>query len=42
MFGKLGVVPTEEYETWAKGKAPAPAVTATPSSTPQNVAVVNR
>jgi len=32
MFGKLSVVPVAEYESWAKGKAPAPAVTATGSS----------
>jgi len=32
MFGKLSVVPVAEYESWAKGKAPAPAVTATSSS----------
>jgi len=32
MFGKLSVVPVAEYESWAKGKAPAPAVTGTSSS----------
>ncbi len=34
MFGKLSVVPVAEYEAWAKGKAPAPAVTGTSSATP--------
>jgi len=34
MFGKLSVVPVAEYESWAKGKAPVPAVTGTSSATP--------
>lgn len=44
MFGKLGVVTQEEYEAWAKGKAPAAATTSTASTpfAPQNVSVANR
>jgi cytochrome c oxidase subunit 2 len=39
MFGKLSVVPEAEYETWAKGKAPAVAAsTESKSSTPVTVA----
>ena len=44
MFGKLGVVTQEEYEAWAKGKAPVAATTSTASTppAPQNVSVANR
>jgi cytochrome c oxidase subunit 2 len=41
MFGKLGVVTAEEYETWAKGKAPA-TPTASTGTTPEDVSVANR
>jgi len=41
MFGKLGVVTQEEYDSWAKGKTPAPA-TASTAPAPQNVSVANR
>jgi heme/copper-type cytochrome/quinol oxidase subunit 2 len=41
MFGKLGVVPQEEYDLWAKGKAPA-ASTASTAAAPQNLSVANR
>ena len=42
MFGKLGVVTQEEYDAWAKGKAPAPATASTAPVPAQNVSVANR
>ena len=39
MFGKLSVVPVSEYETWAKGKAPAKVASLeTPKAAPVTVA----
>ncbi|NCZ95691.1 cytochrome c oxidase subunit II [bacterium] len=40
MFGKLSVVPEEEYQAWAKGKAPATIASSAPM--PANTSVANR